>query len=58
MPKCHFCNAEIKPGKGLLYVTNDAKQYWFCSSKCRKSFFMKRNPRKLKWVRKKQKSAK
>lgn len=53
MSKCIFCNNEIRKGYGLMYVKKDGKIIWFCSSKCRKSFFMGRNPKKLKWVRKK-----
>jgi len=35
----------------MMYVTVKGEIYWFCSSKCRKSFFMGRNPAKLAWVR-------
>ncbi|MEM1534914.1 MAG: 50S ribosomal protein L24e [Candidatus Pacearchaeota archaeon] len=53
MPRCSFCNGEIKKGTGLMFVKKDGKILWFCSSKCRKSFFMGRDAKKLKWVKKK-----
>jgi len=53
MVKCSFCNEEIRKGYGIMFVKNDGKIIWFCSSKCRKSYNMGRNPRKLKWIRKK-----
>jgi ribosomal protein L24E len=35
-----------------MYVRNDAITFWYCSTKCRKnSFYLKRDPRKLKWTR-------
>jgi len=55
MPKvftCSFCGKEIEPGTGLMYVKNDGTILRFCSSKCFKSYKMKRDPRKLKWAKK------
>lgn len=48
--KCSFCNSEIEPGRGLMYVFNDGTIMWFCSSKCFKNYKLKRDPRKLKWT--------
>lgn len=50
--KCTFCKGELPPVGGILYVRKDGGKLHFCSSKCKKSFFMGRNPRKKKWVRK------
>ncbi|MCD6575790.1 MAG: 50S ribosomal protein L24e [Nanoarchaeota archaeon] len=53
MPKCTFCGKEIPQNKGIMYVKNDGKVRWFCSSKCEKNALkLKRNPRKVRWVRK------
>lgn len=50
--KCSFCGGQIEPGTGLLFVRNDGALLWFCSSKCRKNALkLKRNPRKIKWVK-------
>ncbi|MHA1251115.1 MAG: 50S ribosomal protein L24e [Candidatus Helarchaeota archaeon] len=48
---CAFCNKEIEPGFGSMYVRADGKVTYICSSKCYKNYFkLKRNPRKLKWT--------
>ncbi|MFX1466498.1 MAG: 50S ribosomal protein L24e [Promethearchaeota archaeon] len=48
--ECSFCAIKIKPGTGMLFVKTDGSTRWYCSSKCKKSDAMKRNPRKLKWT--------
>ncbi|MHA1594704.1 MAG: 50S ribosomal protein L24e [Candidatus Baldrarchaeia archaeon] len=50
--KCSFCGKEIEPGTGMMYVKNDGRVLWFCSSKCRISMIeMGRDPRKFKWTK-------
>jgi len=43
----------MSQNEGLMFVKNDGKILWFCSSKCEKNMLkLKRVPRKVKWVRK------
>ena len=52
MANCNFCNKELKPGTGKLYVKKDSKMFYFCSNKCEKNMLkLKRKPRKFKWAR-------
>ena len=56
MPKCSFCNSEMEPGTGKLYIRKQGKQFFFCSSKCEKNMIkLKRNPKKIKWAVKEKK---
>jgi large subunit ribosomal protein L24e len=52
--KCSFCGKVIKTGTGKMYVKNDGTIYYWCTKKCEKNFNMGRNPKKVKWVIKKQ----
>ena len=36
MRVCSFCNEEIEPGTGKMYVKKDGTIYFFCGSKCEK----------------------
>ena len=56
MPICSYCKKEYKFPRGLTFVMNDGTIKYFCSSKCRKNFKMKR--RKVNWILKKFKSKK
>jgi large subunit ribosomal protein L24e len=53
--KCAFCKQELPPIGALLYVKRNGDTMHFCSSKCQKSHFMGRNPRRKKWVQKQKK---
>ncbi|MBR9707118.1 MAG: 50S ribosomal protein L24e [Candidatus Diapherotrites archaeon] len=56
MVKCSFCKSDLEKGTGLAVVSAIGKVQYFCSSKCeRNALKLKRNPRKVKWVRKAQK---
>ena len=59
MVKCSFCKEELKKGTGKMFVKNDGKIFYFCSSKCDKNMLkLKRKPVKQKWVSKKKKVTK
>jgi len=48
--KCYFCGKEIEKGKGIIFVRSDKKIIYFCSSKCRKNYNLKRVGRRVKWT--------
>jgi len=47
---CNFSGLKIHPGHGIRYVRSDNKIYTFIDSKCKRSFLMKRNARKIRWT--------
>lgn len=49
--KCVFCSKSQEPGKGIIFVYSDNRVIYFCSSKCRRNFKLKRDPKKIKWSR-------
>lgn len=54
MVKCSFCNEDMKPGTGKMFVKTDGKIIYFCSMKCEKNMLkLKRKPANVKWVTKK-----
>ena len=57
--KCSFCSETIEPGTGKMFIRNDGKVFYFCSSKCEKNMLkLKREPKRVKWVSKKKKAKK
>ncbi len=50
--KCSVCKNNIPKGTGKMFVRNDGRVYYFCSSKCQRNFNLGRVPKKLKWVSK------
>ena len=52
--KCSFCSKEIEAGTGMMFVKNDARIFYYCSSKCDSNAQLRRNPAETNWVRKKQ----
>ena len=60
MPKCTFCKQDYEFPKGITVILNDGSSLHFCSGKCRKNFKLKRDSKKVNWVRreKKQKTKK
>ena len=52
--KCTYCNTEISPGTGKLYIKKDGTAFRFCSKKCEKNLLkLKRKSTKASWVVKK-----
>ncbi len=52
MEECSFCKKKVAKNNTLMFVKNDGKIRFYCSSKCEKNDKM-RVARKVKWVRKK-----
>jgi large subunit ribosomal protein L24e len=48
--KCSICRSNIPKGSGKMFVRNDGRIFYFCSSKCQRNFKLGREPKKLKWV--------
>ena len=52
MPICSFCKRQYNFPRGLTVYTTDGRIVYFCSSKCRKNADLKRDPKKVNWIRK------
>ncbi len=55
MPTCSFCKKHYKLPRGLTIFLFSGKSHHFCSSKCRRNYNLKRDPKKVNWVRKEKK---
>ena len=55
MPVCSFCKKEYKEPRGLTVFTFDGKSVHYCSGKCRKNFDLKRDPKKVNWIKREKK---
>tara|TARA_Y100000310_G_C20190372_1_gene582218 strand:- start:131 stop:439 length:309 start_codon:yes stop_codon:yes gene_type:complete len=51
MPRCNFCKKVYEFPRGLTYVLNDGNILHFCSGKCQKNNKLKRDPKKVNWVK-------
>lgn len=56
--KCIFCSKPQEPGIGTIFAYNDGRVIYFCSSKCRRNFKLKRDPKRIKWARSRDKQEK
>jgi len=52
MPVCSFCKKDYAEHKGLTVFTFDGRTVHYCSSKCRRNLDLKRDPKKVKWIKK------
>jgi len=52
MPKCSFCKQLYGLPRGLTLILNDGRILYFCSSKCKRNHELKRDPKKVKWIKK------
>jgi large subunit ribosomal protein L24e len=48
--ECDYCGADIEPGTGTMFVSNDGSTTHFCSSKCENNADLGREPRTLEWT--------
>ena len=55
MPTCSFCKKQYKEPRGLTLFTFDGKTIHFCSSKCQRNFNLKRDPKKVNWIKRNRK---
>ncbi len=49
--KCSFCGNAIPVGTGIMFVKNDGKIQYFCSSKCERNTQMGREGKRKKWTK-------
>ena len=52
MPTCSYCKRLYKEPRGLTVFTFDGRAVHYCSSKCKRNEALKRDARKLNWVKK------
>ena len=52
MTVCSYCKKSYKDPRGLTIFSFDGRAIHYCSGKCRKNEALKREARKLNWVRK------
>jgi large subunit ribosomal protein L24e len=56
MPVCSFCKKNYKEPRGLTVFTFDGRAVHFCSSKCKRNTDLKRDPKKVNWIKREKKS--
>ena len=58
MPACSYCKKHYHEHKGLTVFTFDGKRISYCSSKCQRNNKLKRDPKKVDWIKRKKKGEK
>jgi large subunit ribosomal protein L24e len=49
--KCTMCGNATHKGSGKMFVRNDGRIFYFCSSKCQKNWKLGRSPKKTGWAK-------
>lgn len=49
--KCSICKVNVSKGTGKMFVRNDGRIFYFCTSKCQKNFELGRSEKRMKWAR-------
>jgi large subunit ribosomal protein L24e len=47
---CDYCNSDIEPGTGTMFVAVDGTVLHYCSSKCEKNADLGRESRDREWI--------
>lgn len=47
---CSYSGYKVYPGHGKRTVRGDGRSFYFLSSKCERSHYLKRNPREVNWT--------
>jgi len=55
MPTRSFCKKHYDEPRGLTVFTFDGRAINYCSSKCRRNMALKRDPKKVNWVKREKK---
>lgn len=55
MPTCSFCKKNYVEPRGLTVFAFDGRAINYCSSKCRRNMALKRDPKKVNWVKREKK---
>ena len=55
MPTCSFCKKHYDEPRGLTVFAFDGRAINYCSSKCRRNMALKRDPKKVNWVKREKK---
>ena len=55
MPTCSFCKKHYDEPRGLTVFTFDGRAINYCSSKCKRNMALKRDPKKVNWVKREKK---
>ncbi|MFB6302088.1 MAG: 50S ribosomal protein L24e [Haloferacaceae archaeon] len=48
--RCDYCESNIEPGTGTMFVRVDGTVIHYCSSKCEKNADLGREARDLEWT--------